>query len=846
MPTLCPNGHPVPARFFGFCPRCFNAHEPGPAGLPTVPRHRLLEEIGNGGTGRVFLARENQTGHLRAVKVIRSRVADDPVAIDRFRKEFSAVQAIRSDHVVRVHEFDAATDTAWFSMDVVEGGTLKDWLGARDRRDRNSAVRVLLGVASGLQAAHRNLVHHLDLKPSNVLIDARGCPILIDFGASEMASTGAPLFGPAERWFTPQYAAPELRENRLGRGFVRADIYSFGLVMCEVLTGIVPVAGTRASNDLPRDLRAVCAKCLDLEPDRRFASMDEVHSELTRYAGGYPAQCRRVWWPVHAGYALRRNKVTGGALIGLALLAVTASGFGAAVYADQLERRAADRARERAAVVARMADDADAAARRGDWSSALSGYRDAIAGNHPDRPRLEVARLRSLFASNRLDGLATQVEELLAAPDMAARRADLLLLRGERELIDAERPDRGLTDVRAALDTQPPLGPADEAYALGLIATTTTDTLAHFRQAVTRDATHRPARSALVMGLLLSGRRSEARTELETLRSLCPADPLVPLADGLLALYSGDEAAGLAAFARLAADLPPEQGDRLQRHARTFATLLRSLRAFNTAPVFGPPPPAARAAVANAPDSVLSLLKEGARTQGPLGLPQPVIARFFDWTQVYLKGGQMLLRGGPMSDVIAVVDPALERTPDAALLQLSAGAHMLKAQEYLRPDQKEKLIAELRTVIERGEAAAVAPTAIPFGTFPYQGRTIAAFALALLALPGFDQGDDTRLREHLRELVREGEKFPELRAESIELLLRNEGLSAEQSRVLLADWGLSTAGKSAPWERLANLESRLGNPGAAKAAATRALAAAPADTALKSRLDRILRSPAGK
>ncbi|QJW95477.1 hypothetical protein FTUN_3026 [Frigoriglobus tundricola] len=347
-------------------------------------------------------------------------------------------------------------------------------------------------------------------------------------------------------------------------------------------------------------------------------------------------------------------------------------------------------------------------------------------------------------------------------------------------------------------------------------------------------------------GLLLSGRRAEARAELDTLRSLFPADPLVPLADGLLALYSGDEAAGLAAFARLAAAAPPEQGERLQKQARAFAAVLRSLREINTAPVFGPPPPATRKAIESAPDSVVALFKEAATAQGPLGLPQPVVARFFDWSQVYMTGGRMLLAGAPMSDVIAAVDPALERAPDAALLQLSASAHLLKAQDHLRPDQKEQLIAELRIVIDRGEAAAAAPTAIPFGTFAYQGRTTAAFALALISLPGFDRGDDARLRKNLRELVREGEAFPALRAESIELLLRNEGLSADQSRLLLADWGLSAAGQSAPWERLAVLESRLGNHGAAKAAATRALAAAPTDTALKSRLDQLLRSPNGK
>ncbi|QJW95476.1 serine/threonine-protein kinase [Frigoriglobus tundricola] len=444
MPTHCPNGHRVPARFYGFCPRCFRAHDPDPSGLPAVPGHRLLEELGSGGMGRVFLAREDRTHHLRAVKVIRSQVAHDPVAIDRFRKEFSAVKAIRSDHVVRVHEFDATDGAAWFSMDAVEGGTLKDWLGARHRRDPGGAVRILLGVASGLRAAHRNLVHHLDLKPSNVLIDAHGTPILIDFGAAEMASTGAPLVGPVARWFTPQYAAPELRENRLGRGFVRADIYSFGLVMCETLTGAAPPSGAErpVPNEIPADLRAVCAKCLEVDPDRRFASMDEVHAELTRYAYGYPARCRRVWWPVHAGYALRRNKFIGGALIGLSLLALAASGFGAAMYADRLEHRAAEQARERAAGVARTADAADAAARAGIGPRPCRGTTTRSPGTTPTGRAWRWPACGACSPPTGSTGSPRGWTRCSPRPTWR-RGAPTCSCSGEVRLIDAEQQERG-------------------------------------------------------------------------------------------------------------------------------------------------------------------------------------------------------------------------------------------------------------------------------------------------------------------------------------------------------------------------------------------------------------------
>lgn len=297
----------------GICPRCAVgdvlrgvAGSEGACPGRELGAYVLLEEIGRGGMGRVWRARQRGMDREVAVKTLWGGVGADPRARERFQREAEAIGRIHHPGIVVVHEIAEQDGELFLAMELVEGMTLADRLSAGALPERQAAS-MLRELADAVSHAHEAGVVHRDLKPSNVFLDSRrgGAPRLGDFGLARLTAADAQrLTLSQDRTGTPAYLAPE---QALGRGSgqdERIDVYGLGAVLYHALTGRAPFVGETVEaviravverEPIPprslmagvsRDLETICLKCLDKEPARRFSSAMEVRLELDRFLRG--------------------------------------------------------------------------------------------------------------------------------------------------------------------------------------------------------------------------------------------------------------------------------------------------------------------------------------------------------------------------------------------------------------------------------------------------------------------------------------------------------------------------------------------------------------------------------
>ena len=261
-------------------------------------RYELEEEIASGGMGTVWRARDEVLGRPVAVKVLHDHLARDPELLDRFRRE--AVAAARLTHPAVVRVFDTGIDDGicYIVMELFEGRTLEAALAERGPLEPEEAARIVRHVLQGLGHAHEQGVVHRDVKPGNILIDRDGYVKVTDFGIAKAAFAGEDLTTTGNLLGTSRYLAPEQISDRTVDA--RADLYSTGIVLYEMLAGRVPfqaethiaTATMRLSKDPvpPRALRSGISRVLDAvvmralarDPDERFQSAGEFATALAR------------------------------------------------------------------------------------------------------------------------------------------------------------------------------------------------------------------------------------------------------------------------------------------------------------------------------------------------------------------------------------------------------------------------------------------------------------------------------------------------------------------------------------------------------------------------------------
>jgi WD40 repeat protein len=309
-------------------------------GLPQVPGYELLERIGEGGMGLVYRARQVRAGRLVALKTMRTAFLANPELRRRFHDEAEHMAGLRHPNVVQVFEV-GDRPVPFFSMELIEGGSLEGRLRQETLRPREAAA-LLAQVARAVHHAHEQGIVHRDLKPANVLLSAAcglAVPKVTDFGLARrldgQGGTAAGLF-----IGTAAYAAPEQAECRKDIG-PAADTWALGAILYECLTGrppfraatmkdtlsqVVstdPVPPSRLAADCPADLEAVCLKCLEKSPDRRYASAAELADDLASFLRGEPTGARPL---SYLGRALRwvRRRPAVAALLGVTTVAALA------------------------------------------------------------------------------------------------------------------------------------------------------------------------------------------------------------------------------------------------------------------------------------------------------------------------------------------------------------------------------------------------------------------------------------------------------------------------------------------------------------------------------------------
>jgi tetratricopeptide (TPR) repeat protein len=282
------------------------------AGAIQLGDYQLIEEIGRGGMGVVYRAIQNPLGRLVAVKVLGSGVFADAAEIERLKSEMVAASRLSHPNIVHVYGVGEASDQPYIVFELIDGPSLQQRIDGTPLAGE-MAARFLAAVAQAVDYANQEGVIHRDLKPANVLLTGSGDQVIAkvtDFGASKEIRSG--ISQPVSQIIgTPSYMAPEQVDERVGRIGKRTDVYGIGTILYECLTGMAPFRGKNAAEILrqviddapvaprllnrgaPRDLEIICLKCLQKNPNDRYASAKDVADELNRFLAGEPIKARQ-------------------------------------------------------------------------------------------------------------------------------------------------------------------------------------------------------------------------------------------------------------------------------------------------------------------------------------------------------------------------------------------------------------------------------------------------------------------------------------------------------------------------------------------------------------------------
>ncbi|WP_165245005.1 serine/threonine-protein kinase [Paludisphaera soli] len=318
---------------------------------PCIPGYLIERELGRGGMGVVYLARQIEANRLVAIKMVPSG-RGRPEELVRFRLEGESLARLRHPNIVQVYEVGGVDGRPFFSMEYVAGGNLASSF-AEDAHAPADAAALVETLARAVHAAHQCGVVHRDLKPANILLDRDGAdasapvPKITDFGLAKHVGDDSGLTQTGQILGTPSYMAPEQASGGWTVG-VPADVYALGAILYEALTGRPPFRGdspwdimiqvvheaapppSRIRPGLPRDLEVICEKCLAKKPEDRYSSADALAEDLRRWQEGRPIEARpvgaarRVWlWARrHPAYAALGSLLAASVVAGVVGVAV--------------------------------------------------------------------------------------------------------------------------------------------------------------------------------------------------------------------------------------------------------------------------------------------------------------------------------------------------------------------------------------------------------------------------------------------------------------------------------------------------------------------------------------------
>lgn len=399
------------------------------SGQPVAPGqwfgdYEIQDEIARGGMGVVFRARQVSLNRPVALKMILSSWLASEEDVIRFRVEAEA--AARLDHpgIVPIHEVGEHDGQHFYSMGLVEGGSLSH-LVRTNRPTPGEAAHLVVPIAEAVHYAHSRLIVHRDLKPANVLLDQDGRPKVTDFGLAKLVEHDSGLTATGQVLGTPAYMPPEQASGRPDDVGPPADVYAIGGILYYLLTGQPPIRGgnvvetldfvinrepdsPRLTNpDVDRDLENICLKCLQKQPADRYPSADALAEDLKRYLRHEPVVARPVSSTERVIRWARRNRLVAGLIAGLfaVLVAVSIGSLIAAASFQQIATEKTDLARDKTL----LAEEANTERQRAEFGLYAARVSLASAALEANDPR-QAEEILNLCVPNEGDNDSRHIE----------------------------------------------------------------------------------------------------------------------------------------------------------------------------------------------------------------------------------------------------------------------------------------------------------------------------------------------------------------------------------------------------------------------------------------------------
>jgi len=323
-----------------------------------LPGYQILRELGRGGMGVVYEAREVELDRVVALKMVMAGALASPEALRRFQNEAKSVAALEHPHIVRIYQFGEHFGSPYFAMEYCPDGTLEK-LATEAPLTAAAAAGIVEQLARAVAHAHERGLIHRDLKPQNVLMAKGGMPKITDFGLVKILGSDASLSNTGDVMGTPPYMSPEQASGERDVG-PATDIWALGATLYRLLGGRPPFLGARPidtiqqvicnepvalrqlNRSVPRDLETICHKCLQKDVRRRYASAADLADDLRRFRVNEPILARPVGRIERAVMWCRRHKAAAALLATVVLTTLVVT------PAMTLLRLRAERARERA------------------------------------------------------------------------------------------------------------------------------------------------------------------------------------------------------------------------------------------------------------------------------------------------------------------------------------------------------------------------------------------------------------------------------------------------------------------------------------------------------------------